>query len=837
MITVHIRWLLAALAVAIASASLPATAAAESYTEQTLHFLVHVGPGAATTCNVIGDLYRPADATAAHPDPAILTTNGFGGSKDDQAQMAEQFASQGYVVLSYSGLGFGGSGCPIELDDPDWDGEAASQLVTFLGGGMAATDGTTVDYVIHDRTAHDGKHYAYDPRVGMIGGSYGGEVQFAAAEQDPRIDTIVPIITWNDLSYSLAPNNANLPTDSVTNATPGVAKLIWALFFFGEGAAVDGLQQLANDPTAALSTCPNFNPQICPQAIDLAATGAPSPEALAIFEHASVASYMSRIRIPTLLAQGEDDTLFQLHEAVATYDALRAQHTPVKMIWQSWGHSHLTPAPGELGEIGGDLALTDPSGASTYEGTTVLQWFNHYLKGDPAAPSLDFTFFRPWVSYSGNADQAYGRSATYPVGTTEDLDLSSTDALVPGGAPVAAGSSTFLPTVAGAPTSYSEISAVETNVEPGQEPFDVPGTFAEYETAPLAQNTDVIGIPTVNVSVSAPVQSAAEALAPLGDLVLFFKLYDLSPNGSITLPDKLIAPVRIPITGSAERVSVDLPGIVHQFPAGDRIALVIAGGDAAYRGNILPGVVTITTSAADPGVVELPVAAPSAYGPVVYAEVPPRTRVRAPALDSSAATGPRFFVRWHGRPDVESYTAQVRETSARDRRLAHCWRTLRGYAETSRRSVRFRGRDGGTYEFRVRATNLAGGVGGWSTARTVTLTGVHIPGGRFRGPWRVHLTRGAYDGRTVACSSPSCTFRLAYDGSSLQIVGDLSRRGGRVRITLDGRARTISLHAGRTRRRVTLYSARLRSRRHRLTIRVLAGTVTLEGLGIASRHR
>lgn len=91
--------------------------------------------------------------------------------------------------------GFGGSGCPIELDDPNYDGLAASQLITFLGGGWPPPTGTRVDYVAHDAVAHDGRHHAFDPRVGMIGGSYGGEVQFAAAEQDPRLDTIIPIIT------------------------------------------------------------------------------------------------------------------------------------------------------------------------------------------------------------------------------------------------------------------------------------------------------------------------------------------------------------------------------------------------------------------------------------------------------------------------------------------------------------------------------------------------------------------------------------------------------------------------------------------------------------------
>ena len=52
---------------------------------------------------------------------------------------------------------------------------------------------------------HDGVRRADDPRVGMIGGSYGGEIQFAAAAVDARLDTIIPMITWNDLTYSLGP--------------------------------------------------------------------------------------------------------------------------------------------------------------------------------------------------------------------------------------------------------------------------------------------------------------------------------------------------------------------------------------------------------------------------------------------------------------------------------------------------------------------------------------------------------------------------------------------------------------------------------------------------------
>src|SRR3569833_1404334 len=71
------------------------------YSVQTLHFKVGAGPEG--TCDVGGDLYTPNAATSTSRVPAILTTNGFGGSKDDQAGLGRYFASNGYVVLAYSG--------------------------------------------------------------------------------------------------------------------------------------------------------------------------------------------------------------------------------------------------------------------------------------------------------------------------------------------------------------------------------------------------------------------------------------------------------------------------------------------------------------------------------------------------------------------------------------------------------------------------------------------------------------------------------------------------------------------------------------------------------------
>jgi predicted acyl esterase len=580
--------MVAALAALGASA---APAAAGDYTVTTLHFDVTTGPADDQHCDIVGDLYKPVAATKDNPAPAILTTNGFGGSKDDQADFAKLAVQRGYVVLSYSGLGFGGSGCKITLDDRDYDGKAGSQLVTFLGGGKAATDGTTVDYVKRDAVAHDGNKHDFDPRVGMVGGSYGGQIQFAIAGIDPRVDTIIPIITWNDLSYSLAPNNTGFDY-GVTYATPGIEKYEWTSLFFGLGIA-DGIMGAGADPSRNVG-CPNFDDRACGSKLQMDATGAPNDATLLFSRHASVESFMDQIRIPTLLAQGQADTLFNFQESVATYRALKSQNVPVKLIWQSWGHS------GGDSEASGEFGLKEPG--SNYETRTFLQWFDHYLGGAKPAPPLDFSYFRDWIDYKGDATAAYARADAYPVGSMRKLFLSGSDALVDDAAQVTAGSSSFTTPAVGAPTSYTETSALDQD----QPVTDAPGTFAQFTSQPLADDTDVVGVPTAEVSFSAPTfANAASGGGAPALLTLFFKLYAVKPDGTIVLAHRLIAPVRI--ADYTHPLHVELPGIAHRFEKGDRIALTIAASDAAYRGTNVVGPVTISTDPASPGVVTLPV--------------------------------------------------------------------------------------------------------------------------------------------------------------------------------------------------------------------------------------
>ena len=580
----------ALLAAAAVAAGTGTATAADAFTVQTLHFAVTIGPANDQQCDIVGDLYTPAIASPTNRVPAILTTNGFGGSKDDQAGIGAAFATRGYVVLSYSGLGFGGSGCKITLDDPDYDGKAGSQLVSYLGGapGIAFTDAahTTpapqLDVVIHDAKDHLNHAQTYDPRVGMIGGSYGGEIQFAIAADDPRMDTIVPLITWNDLSYSLDPNNT-AQTAGVTTSTPGAIKLAWGLGFSAEGVA-DGLENSQADPSR-LYGCPNFADWVCPALVTAGTTGYFQPDAIAATRHASVASYLSKIKIPVLLMQGENDTLFNLNEAAATYKALKAQGTPVKMVWQSWGHSGSTPAPGEL-------SLSSPDPATQYETARVADWFAHYLQGSSVGTGPNFAYFRDWINYSGIATPAYATSSSFPVGANKKYYFSGSGQLVSNPLLVASGSQSFTTPPFGAPSTINPLDVVGGYT--GQVPqADLPGTFATWTTLPLTAPVNVAGIPVVTVKVDSPTAQASQSVGPAGQLVLFVKIEDVAPDGSVSLIHGLEAPIRVPDV--SKPIALTLPGIVHQFAAGHSIRIVIAGGSDNFRGGLTANPVTIAS--------------------------------------------------------------------------------------------------------------------------------------------------------------------------------------------------------------------------------------------------
>lgn len=641
-LTVPVAAAVCAAFVGVGAVTAPVAAqAARAFTTTPLVFTVQIGaPDAPRTCKIVGDLRVPAGVAPGKPAPgAVLATNGFGGNKsgtgpNGNGSYAARFAEQGYVTLSYSGLGFGGSSCDIYVDEPKFDGQAGSQLVSFLGGakGIATKDGAPFDIaglVRLDAEGSDGKPHANDPRVGMVGGSYGGQIQFAIASVDPRMDALAPTYTWNDLGYSLSPNNAGGSGTEVRSQTPGIWKQGWQALFFGLGVATP-----VTNPANEAGTCGGYPMWVCQAVAEQATLGYPSAATLQKVKDVSVGYYAPKIKIPVLFSQGQKDSLFNLAEAVATYEQLRKQGNTVRMVWQSWGHTQGSPVPGEL-DTGtlepGTAALTD-----TYQGRIITDWMARWLKDAPVDLGPRVRYFRDYA-YTPPADPtdkaaalkaataAYASAPSYPVGRATTLQLSGGNALVGAGEPVKPGSAAFTSTGATAPSSTGEVI---TGSAPPQ--ADAPGTFARWTGAPQKAPLDIAGIPELTVSFTAPQIAAAQTSSPLGKLQLFAKLYDVAPDGTRTLIRDQVSAARIPDV--TKRARITLPGVVHRFDTGHSVQLVLSAADATYRGMGLGGPVTIVDGPDAPNLLSLPVvsrasvarpaAAPAAGAPAPVGPAP-----------------------------------------------------------------------------------------------------------------------------------------------------------------------------------------------------------------------
>ena len=275
-------------------------------------------------------LYLPATT----PAPAVLVAHGFGGTKASVDADARDLAARGFVVLTWTARGFGASGGQIALDAPDAEVADARKLVDWLA---------TRPEVLQDGPG--------DPRVGVTGGSYGGALSLMLAGYDQRVDAIAPVITWNDLAQALFPNAATaepLPADTPARgafAPNGVFKRGWAGVFFASGRS-------AQPPPGTVLTCGRFIPAVCAAYTEAATTGRISPATAALLARSSPASVTDRIKAPTLLVQGEQDTLFGLDQADANAREIAAHGTPVKVTWYPGGHDGGGPDQAVRDQIG-----------------------------------------------------------------------------------------------------------------------------------------------------------------------------------------------------------------------------------------------------------------------------------------------------------------------------------------------------------------------------------------------------------------------------------------------------------------------------------------------------
>ncbi|MFJ1827221.1 CocE/NonD family hydrolase C-terminal non-catalytic domain-containing protein, partial [Streptomyces sp. NPDC088178] len=419
----------------------------------------------------------------------------------------------------------------------------------------------------------------------------GGAIQMATAAVDHRVDALVPLITWNDLAYALAPNNTGT-REGVSSDTAGVFKWQWTNGFYlmGEGQTI---LEASLDPSRFGSlSCLHFAAQACDTIRLLNSGRYPADRTAEMLDYArgvSPVDHLGRVKAPTLLVQGQADSLFNLNEATATYRTLKAQGTTTKMIWQAWGHSG-GQAPGELDLGKGNLE-------TSYVGRRVLAWFDRYLqhrKNTDTGP--EFAYYRDWRS-------GYGTAAGVPA-PSRKMYLSGDGKLVGNRSEVTRGSRRYANWLV--PTSHSESSLAGIIGLPDPEPYDIKGTYLGWSSAPLTAAVDVVGAPKATLKVVSPKTERVQNSGDAADkLVLFAKVYDVAPDGSRTLVNRLVSPVRVPdVTRS---FTVQLPGIVHRYEAGHRLEFVIAASDSAYSGNRGIKPVTVVSAPEDTGVLELPV--------------------------------------------------------------------------------------------------------------------------------------------------------------------------------------------------------------------------------------
>jgi ABC-2 type transport system ATP-binding protein len=265
------------------------------------------------------------------PHPTVLMGPGWGSPGDTDTSTAgiqgalsiAQLWHGGFNVLTWDPRGFGHSGGKAEVDSPNDEGRDVSAMLNWV----AQEAGVQLDQ-------------PGVPRVGMVGESYGGGVQFAAAEQDCRIDAIAPTIAWHSLGTSLDKNQ-----------TP---KTGWGNIL------------------ASVSSTAKLDPEITTADNEMDTTGTIDAGAVSFFDSRGPSEFLARVKVPTLILQGTVDDLFTLDEGIENYQALHRQGTTVSMAWFCGGHG---------------VCLTNP-GSALEVGPLSLAWMQRYVAREASAQVL-----------------------------------------------------------------------------------------------------------------------------------------------------------------------------------------------------------------------------------------------------------------------------------------------------------------------------------------------------------------------------------------------------------------------------------------------------------------
>ena len=258
------------------------------------------------------------------PYPLVLIGGGFGegrttalpGPDNEPAasywrrmqRQIPKLLERGHAVISFDYRGHGDSGGDMRLLDPAADMQDLRAIIDWAEAHLNLA-----------RRASSTR--ADDPLVATMGGSYGGAYQLLLAQLDPRIDAIVPTMTWSRLDHSLLPDQ--------------VVKHGWLQLecFLGQRGKV-------RDDGRFVKLCELAKP---PQPATLEAV-LPA-DARAMNDYLAGSGWQPWLRqggkgrpVDALLVQADEDVLFPLNDAFENFRSLQALGGDVRLITVRAGH-------------------------------------------------------------------------------------------------------------------------------------------------------------------------------------------------------------------------------------------------------------------------------------------------------------------------------------------------------------------------------------------------------------------------------------------------------------------------------------------------------------------
>jgi putative CocE/NonD family hydrolase len=130
--------------------------------------------------------------------PLLVMPAGWGATREEYVLIGKRLVAAGYLVISYSQRGFGGSAGKVDLGGSHTQADLSAVITWGL------------------------KHTSADPKaIGAVGVSYGAGISLLAAAHDPRIKAVVALSGWSDLLASFYPNTT--PSEQTVVALMGSA--------------------------------------------------------------------------------------------------------------------------------------------------------------------------------------------------------------------------------------------------------------------------------------------------------------------------------------------------------------------------------------------------------------------------------------------------------------------------------------------------------------------------------------------------------------------------------------------------------------------------------------